>query len=533
MYKVLIVDDEHLVRYGIKAMIDWETLGFKVVGEAGNGKDGLHAFEELKPDVVISDIKMPVMDGMEFIGEVRMLDKQTKLILLTCLEDFDYAQKAMRLGTTDYLIKSDIMPKDLEQVMVKLKTTLDEERAKAGQTANQQTGESPLEVIAPDTLLLGLVQGTLSSAYITTEKLNVSGLAHLNGGLTLFHIKIDYLEQLSKRLSESSIILLHTQGVEAVREACAAAGYISEQFSGSTGEWNVLLKDIDSAAATTLGNGIIAKFYENWQVSVTVAISNPFNSLSLLRNAYAQAEERYKLKLFLGCGIVIDSEPEQRTVQESSPSFIVNKKLNEYLYSLDREAMKQYVIGILEDTEAKLDYDRAQLIAIELLLNLTAMYSELTNDHEWLYERKKELYDQIKELETLDDMKLWFIEVYEELISKLRSGYSSDQGVIPKVIAYIDQHYAQELSLQILSQHAHLSKNYLANLFKKETGEGVIDYINKVRLERAKALLRSTELKSGEICSMVGVSDSKYFSKLFKKLEGMTPSEYREAKRMF
>ena len=99
------------------------------------------------------------------------------------------------------------------------------------------------------------------------------------------------------------------------------------------------------------------------------------------------------------------------------------------------------------------------------------------------------------------------------------------------MIAYIDQNYAQELSLQILSQYVHLSKNYLANLFKKETGEGVIDYINKVRLERAKALLRSTDLKSSEICSMVGVLDSKYFSKLFKKLEGMTPSEYREAKK--
>jgi len=533
MYKVLIVDDEHLVRYGIKAMIEWESMGFKVVGEAGNGKDGLNVFEELQPDVVISDIKMPVMDGMEFINEVRQLDKHVKLILLTCLEDFDYAQKAMRLGTTDYLIKSDIMPKDLEQVMLKLKSTLDEERVQAGLAPLHQMGESPVEIVAADTLLLGLVQGTLSSA-MTEERLRASGLLQLEepeGMLTLLHIKIDYLEQLGKRMSEGDIILLHTQGAEAVSDACTAKGYVSEQFSGSTGEWNVLLKDIESDAATKLGNDIIARFADDWKISVTVTVSNSFASLSLLRNAYSQAEERYKLKLFLGCGIVIDSEPKLQSGEESGLPLIINKRLNEYLYSLDKEAMKEYVIGILDDTRARLDYDRAQLIAIELLLNLTAMYSELTHDHEWLYERKKELYDQIKELETLDDMKLWFIEVYEELISKLRSGYSSDQGAIPKVIAYIDQNYAQELSLQILSQYVHLSKNYLANLFKKETGEGVIDYINKVRLERAKALLRSTDLKSSEICSMVGVLDSKYFSKLFKKLEGMTPSEYREAKK--
>ncbi|GIP17717.1 AraC family transcriptional regulator [Paenibacillus montaniterrae] len=533
MYNVLIVDDEHLVRYGIKAMIDWESIGFNVVGEAGNGKDGLLAFEELKPDVVISDIKMPIMDGMEFIAEVRSLDRQVKLILLTCLEDFDYAQKAMRLGTTDYLIKSDMMPKDLEEVMLKLKSTLDEERERSGHTPHAQASDATVEMIAPETLLLGLVQGTMSSASMTEEKLHASGLSQLEGKLLLLHIKVDYLEQLSKRLAEGDMLLLHAQGAEAVYEACSAEGYVSEQFSGSIGEWNMLLKDVEDDAAIRLGYHIVNQFSKVWNVSVTVSVSDQFSSLSQLRNAYAQAEERYKLKLFLGCGSVISSTPGPQSDAGSSPTLITSKRLNEYLYSLDKEAMKEYVTGILDDTEASMDYDRAQLIAIELLLNLTAMYSELTNDHEWLYERKKELYDQIKELETLADMKLWFIEVYEELIGKLRSGYASDQGAVPKVIAYIEQHYTQELSLQILSQHVHLSKNYLANLFKKETGEGVIDYINKVRLERAKALLRSTEMKSSEICVMVGVQDSKYFSKLFKKMEGMTPSEYREMNRLY
>ena len=528
MYNVLIVDDEHLVRYGIKAMIDWESIGFKVVGEAGNGKDGLLAFEQLCPDVVITDIKMPVMDGMELISEVRRLDKQVKLILFTCLEDFDYAQRAMRMGTTDYLIKSNIMPHDLEQVMLKLKTVLDEERVKANPALYNQQGDSSGEVYTTtDALLLGLVQGTLSSASLTEDRLCAAGLLELRGDLILLHIKIDYKEQLSKHMSDSDMILLHTRGVEAVSEACTAKGYASEQFSSSTGEWNVLLKDIGSNAAIQLGQLIIDRFSSDWNISVTIALSNPFASILQLRDAYSQAEARYKLKLFLGCGIVIDSDSTQQLAQESSLPLIMNKRLNDYLYSLDKEAMQEYITGVLDDTRARLDYDRAQLIAIELLLNLTAMYSDLTHDHEWLYERKKELYDQIKELETIDDMKRWFIGVYEELISKLRSGYSSDLGAIPKVIAYIDQNYAQELSLQILSQYVHLSKNYLANLFKKETGEGVIDYINKVRIERAKVLLRNTDLKSSEICSMVGVLDSKYFSKLFKKMEGLTPSEYR------
>lgn len=344
----------------------------------------------------------------------------------------------------------------------------------------------------------------------------------------LLHIGIDYIEEVGKRMPESERIALHTRGAEAIREACSSEGCVSEQFSGSAGEWNVLLKDAGSDTATKLGERVIARFADEWGVSVTVGASSPFRSLSSLRDAYSQAEHRYKLKMFLGCGIVIDSEPRPQSDPGSVPAPMMNKKLNEYLYSLDKEAMRRYVIRIFDDAEARLDYERVQLISIELLLNLTTMYSELTNDHEWLYERKKELYDQIKGLETLEDMKRWFVEVYEELIRKVRSVYSSDQGAIPKVMAYIEQNYDRELSLQVLSQHVHLSKNYLANLFKKETGQGVIDYITKVRLERAKALLRGTDLRSGEICSRVGIPDAKYFSKLFKKMEGMTPSEYRE-----
>src|SRR5690606_6091249 len=225
-----------------------------------------------------------------------------------------------------------------------------------------------------DALLLGLVQGTLSSASLTEDRLCAAGLLELRGDLILLHIKIDYKEQLSKHMSDSDMILLHTRGVEAVSEACTAKGYASEQFSSSTGEWNVLLKDIGSNAAIQLGQLIIDRFSSDWNISVTIALSNPFASILQLRDAYSQAEARYKLKLFLGCGIVIDSDSTQQLAQESSLPLIMNKRLNDYLYSLDKEAMQEYITGVLDDTRARLDYDRAQLIAIELLLNLTAMY---------------------------------------------------------------------------------------------------------------------------------------------------------------
>ncbi|RJE90335.1 response regulator [Paenibacillus sp. 1011MAR3C5] len=530
MYKVLIVDDEHLVRYGIKAMIDWESIGFQVVGEASNGREGLQAFQELAPDVLITDIKMPVMDGMELIAQVRMIDRDAKLILLTCLEDFEYAQRALRLGTTDYLIKSNMMPQDMESVMLVLKGLLDEERADQGKLpeSGEDTAEAR-EAIAMDALLMGLAHGTISAGPMTGAMLQTSELNNHQGELVLLHIGLDYMENVTQRFSENELIRLHTEGASIVRHICSAEKYGIELFSSRTGEWNVLLKNAGESHAEALGQAIINRLSEVWNESATVGISSAFHALTELREAYIQAEQGYRLKLFLGCGSVIRADARSADDSTHQPAPIMNKKLNDFLYSLDSEAMRTYIDHVFNDAEARLDVERAQLISIELLLNLTNMYTDLTHDHEWLYDRKKELYDQIKELETLSDRKRWFVQVYEELIHKVRSVYSSDQGSIPKIIAFIDQNYDKELSLQILSEHVHLSKNYLANLFKKETGEGVIDYITRVRMDRAKSLLRGTDLKSSEISLKVGIPDSKYFSKLFKKMTGVTPSEYREA----
>jgi two-component system response regulator YesN len=529
MYKVLIVDDEHLVRYGIKAMIDWESIGFQVVGEASNGKEGLQAFQELTPDVLITDIKMPIMDGMELIAQVRAIDRETKLILLTCLQDFEYAQKALRLGTTDYLIKSNMMPQDMENVMLELKAMLDHERGEqGGQSEAGKVALEARETMPLDAFLMGLAHGTLSTSQ-TEAMLQSMELQHSQGELVLLHIGLDYMEHAAQRLSEHDLIRLHTEAAAIIRHVCFADEHGMELFSSRTGEWTILLRNAGNEMAERLGQAVIHRISEILNLSVTVGMSRTFHAVNKLRDAYLEAEQAYRLKLFLGCGSVIRADVMISAHSAEQPVPLANKKLNDYLYSLDSEAMRTYIDHVFNDAETRLDVERAQLISIELLLNLTNMYADLTNDHEWLYERKKELYEQIKELETLSDRKHWFIQVYEELILKVRSVYSSDQGTISKVVTYIEQNYDKELSLQILSVHVHLSKNYLAHLFKKERGEGVIDFITRVRIDRAKSLLRGTDLRSADISQKVGIPDSKYFSKLFKKMTGVTPSEYREA----
>lgn len=532
MYSVLIVDDEHLVRYGIKSMIDWEKIGFTVVGDASNGKEGLLAFEQHKPDVIITDIKMPVMDGLEMIGRIRDFDKSSKVIVLTCMQDFEFARTALRMGAADYLIKSDMMPDDLQAVMVGVKEQLDSERGVAqAQEMNVENIEFK-ENIAKEKFLWELSQGTLPRTYLTDEHLSTLGLTGFSDHLTVWMIGMDYLDKKLSTMQEDDKHTFLTETQELIRTVLATRRDISfELFSGQTGIWNVLClsRSGDERESVELAAAIIDQFRIKLNCTVTIGISSTFAELIDIHKFYGQAAYCYRQKLFLGCGKLFHAD-RLLPIQENSGAVlsIHYKKLNEWVYALNRHELHTSLHRIFEEAARTRNDEKVHMLAIELLMNLTNIYAEMMRDSEQLYERKKQFYEEIKWLETIDDYREWFLAAYDELISHIADVYNEDKSSIDKVVRYIEEHYQEELSLQQLSEYAHLSKNYFANLFKKEVGESFVEYVTRIRMDKAKLLLESTELKISQIGPMVGITDSKYFSKVFKKITGISPLEYRE-----
>jgi two-component system response regulator YesN len=184
-------------------------------------------------------------------------------------------------------------------------------------------------------------------------------------------------------------------------------------------------------------------------------------------------------------------------------------------------------VGSLFDQLGKRkDPDLVQIISLELLMILTSMWPDVSNDQDQVLHLKKQYFDQLSKLETIKQSREWFIQAFAELQDHMIRIYNSDRNSIVKATQYIQQHYQQEISLQSISQFVHLSKNYFANLFKKEVGESFLEYVTRVRIEKAKVLLAG-EMKAAEVGQLVGISDPKYFSKVFKKITGATPSEYR------
>ncbi|CAM3474386.1 response regulator [Paenibacillus lupini] len=513
MYRVLIVEDEFIVRYGIRSMIDWEKAGIEVTGEAANGKEALELIHLNPPDILITDIKMPIMDGIQLIKEVRNSGYAMKIIILSNLEEFQYAQKAISHGVSEYLIKSDMMPRDFEKALMNVKVSLDS-------IGGQATIDEPAR---KEKLLLGLIEGSSYEEVIIEE----AELGELHMPAFLLHI---FIHSTDRGFIEKQHVIHET--IEHIGGDRKFAVFADKQ-----GEINVLLPIPHRASsaetvseeiwAKQLARNILSNLADGYGLDCTIGLSGRACQWTELSKAYSQATAAAKQRLFLGTGKVIAySELTAAKEDGGTPIKVSQSHIHTLLYGLQTKELNEYVGSLFDQLGQRKDPDLVQIISLELLMILTSMWPDVSNDQDQVLHLKKQYFDQLSKLETIKQSREWFIQAFAELQDHMIRIYNSDRNSIVKATQYIQQHYQQEISLQSISQFVHLSKNYFANLFKKEVGESFLEYVTRVRIEKAKVLLAG-EMKAAEVGQLVGIPDPKYFSKVFKKITGATPSEYR------
>jgi two-component system, response regulator YesN len=536
MLGVLLVDDEIIVRYGIKSMVDWDKLGLTIVGDAENGQDALEIFKACNPEIVITDIKMPIMDGIEFIKSIRGMNSETKIIILSCLQDFEYAKEAISLGASEYFVKSNMMPSDMERILVKVKNSIIVEKDKQKQIFEMREKALKTQFVEKKQFLLDLSMDAVSNYTASKRIIRQMHLDYLTDEFFVFNASVDYYEKVTLGMTEQEKANLDGKLCDVIEKVLKSEGSCKgEVFFGNNGEISFLLKVLDSLSELKIFefvNSIVEKLIravENeTNYSITVGVSDPISDLSSLSNGYTQAKSARKFKVFYGCGKLINYKnviSENHFDKKVSINFT---KLREYIYLIKREDVNI----LLEETFNRIteirDYEGVHTLSLELIVIVSSIYSEICKDVELVYNKKKEYYQQIKYLETIKDIKNWFKFVFGQLMDSVAIMYNSDKNTISKALEYIDKNFTEDISLQTISNHVHLSKNYFVNLFKKEMGQSFVEYLTKLRIEKAKILLQNSELKIIDIGMMVGIEDSRYFSKVFKKSTGFTPKEYRE-----
>ena len=512
---ILVADDEHLVRKGIRHLLA-DQPGYRVVADATNGEEALQKARELKPDIIILDVKMPVMDGLETLKQLNQLSPGSKTIILSGHNDFTFAQKALKFGANDYLLK----PTNLQELMAaleKAKTHILEEK---DTQANLSSGMSAIT----EQFYLSLLRNEFQGADIS-EKLESLAVREKSASVLLISYDDRYRLQSEKskqeyrrlcidlkqriktyldRKIQREIPVLHLDYLE-----CVVVHFSSLQPEAKELA-KLILKNVESA------------------YPFTVAVGTE-RSMPLINESYGDAREKIKNRLLIGGRRVICEAAGGATEQPSYPEDI-EKLITRAIRFGDCDQVKTAAKTMFDKVARHLTSPKAWEHLSYHLLELS--YSVLTDLEVFSDERISffEVSGEISNLTSAEDMRYFVTRNLLDIASLIRSMNTGPSIAIRKAISYINDNYADRIALQDVAQYTCLSPNYLSQLFKQETGKSFLEYLTHCRVEAAKKLLVQSNLTISEIAFKLGYDMPSYFSEVFKRSEGFTPSQYRKGR---
>lgn len=522
-YRVLLVDDEAHIRQGISQKMDWTSLGFSLIGEAENGQEALELAEQLRPDVILTDIQMPFMDGLELCQRLAPRLPASKFVVFSGFDDFEYAKQAIRMNVSEYILKP-INALELMTVLQNLKEQLDTERAERKNLENiRHLYEESLPVLR-ELFFTRLLDGRTCADRIHEEasryQIDVSPqfwqvalirLEHVHQQRELITLSVQQLMEEHLQVTNCQVrTFLYGEGV-----ACLAG------FQGIPQPY-ALIDAINRVCK-------LSKSYLS--VELTVGVGAPCNALSELVQSTAGAHSALEYRVLLGTGRAIyigDLEPKIHThlsFEEQDERALTNAvKLGSE--EEIREVVAQLVTKVQQAGSA---LSQSHLFFLELVNCLLKLVRSAELELEEVFGVEFTGAMQITDFPSPQALGDWCLQCclqMRELIGRQRT--DSAGRTIGKAKDFIGQHFSEsDLSVEMLCDYLHLSPAYFSTLFKRETGMSFTAYVTVIRMEEAARLLRTTEDKTYLIAEQTGYVDPNYFSYVFKRHFGLSPTKYR------
>lgn len=509
--KVLIVDDELLVRQGIKNFLDWEREGFQIVGEASNGQEALKYIEALKPHIVITDIVMPVMDGEEFTRIVKTRYPEIEVIVLSSFGEYEYVRSTFRSGVTDYILKPKL---EVEEMLEVLKNAA---RRVPGLHFTGSSGAGKPSVEQYMEKLISGYEVNFDSKFIDQALphscffLMGADLNRIPGRSESFvqALKDKMTAELKSRFDQ--LIFYPVKGAE------DAVVYLLNLEEKELGKVSRFAKTLSASTADRypdicwLVSGKFHRFAEVGQVYKEHILKlSQYRFYFPDRHVLIYDElpeplpaEKFNLKLFT-------DEMKRRRFESAF----------RYLMDHVRSLTGDYRTGVFE----------FKTFLENLIFNITILLSNMDFEIKELEEVRYSYFRSIDEARSAEQaVKLMsdFIREVNQCIYSL-SNRQRFHPRMEKLLEYIHDRYSEPLTLKDVADHFHFHPSYLSSCFSAYMKEGFSDYLNRIRIEKAEELLCRDSASISEISAMVGYSDHSYFCKVFKKYTGMSPSEYRK-----
>ncbi|MFC5467952.1 response regulator [Cohnella suwonensis] len=535
MYKLLIVDDEALVREAIKEQMDWNRLGFECVGDCEDGLEALEFVKRETPDVVLTDIGMPFMDGLELTRELAANYPDVKVIILTGYDDFDFAQQALKLQAVDYILKP-ITAAELEAVVTKLASELDASKRHAHdhEKLKKQLMESlPL---LKERFLERLITSPMTERQIK-ESFEAFGLDWTGSHLIALAADVDKWEWEAENERPTSLFDrelvrfgLHNIAQEFAGDLESAATFRDREnrvVAVLCGDGEQTLNEAAAKLAEDVRDAAKAYLPIKLSIGIGRACRLADNAPQAHRTAVSALEYRY----VIGADAIIAlSDMESRDRPELLSAVSWDAELISKLKTGAPQEMEEWVRRLFAVFREHVFPAHVCAIYLQRLV-LTMMHTlyEMNDDGARAFGESTDPVAELSRLGSLDESEAWMQAACARAVAAIRSKREDQTlGQVAKAIDYVKRHYMDpELSLRTVCQHVSMSGSYFSSIFKQHNGKSFVEFVTHERMEKAKELLSLTSMKSYEVAYAVGYSDPHYFSGAFKKHFGETPMDYR------
>lgn len=531
LYRIMLVDDEEEVRKAMIRKMDWEQLGFTVAGDAENGEDALEKLELLEPDVVMTDIRMPYMDGLTLVARIREKYPFIKILIFSGYDDFEYAKQAIKYRVTEYILKP-VNGEELAEILMRVRISLDEEiEQRRNISMLQESYENSLPMLR-EVFLNDLVsRGADVSGMV--PRLREYGVDILDARKWLAAvIHVEHMEQAEEQELFRHQELIPISVRKLVEDHLKTYGRFTV-FNSAEGITLIAAVDGDNSETglITLLDETCKESRRMLGISITVGVGHSCDTLQEIRRSYQTAVDALGYRAIVGGGRTIyinDVEPVNRgklqfeTKEEAELTAVIKFGTEDQI----GEALRGLAARMDDAKVHANQYQVYMLTIVNCLIRLMQQYDLKMSDMFGSEDHYADIMKRICRRESFAEEIIPIACRMNDALNRARD--NTTRKVIVEAKEYIQENYADpELSVDVLCRYLHMSPAYFSTVFKKETGQTYVNYLTEVRLQKAEELLEKTDDKTYEIAQKVGYQEQNYFSYVFKKRYGISPTKYR------
>jgi two-component system response regulator YesN len=524
--KILIVDDEALIRIGMRSIIPWETHGYHVVGEARDGLEALEMAHMYQPDIVLVDIVMPRMDGIDFIRRVRNDLPLCKFVILSCKDNTQYYKEAISLGVSEYILKGSISPEKVIDVLDKISIQIRKERI------FEQDDSKGKEYINRYAILSEffnmVVKGRIQDPALIKNKIECYNLSITSSEFYIILATVDHKLDSSMLYEDSHDDIILNICREVIDDLCG--GFV---FKDNNDSFVILMSIMENCDGVDIVKSLCYRIQETinqcLDLTLSMGVSKKLYDFMSICDGYKQAVEASTMKFFQGDGKIYFSSD----IRIEEGNILHNIKVNkEKILHIDSLLEISDITAYLGDIRSSLllmttaSESQVRKMYLDILYHIVAILRKNSIDIKDVTGIDLNTIQYIYDAPNLEVLSKKMLALLGDIQNYCSNKFQNRQERLANTIKqYISENIGEKIFLENIAEEMYLSPNYLSRLFKEETGENIHDFTTRLKIEKSKELLyKGSDLY--EVSEMLGFSSVNYFIKVFKIYTGQTPKHF-------